>query len=239
MDRTDDRQEARRGAVSVASTGDIDGFSRDRLESMCTGYVAGEKTWNKWNEWPWAKADDKESILAIYGGGGVFVRPGATLYLSGGSQLSVCEGARLFVLGDFLLWDHSKVFVQSGADLVLGAEGSETYGCMNGSVFVNVARRVELSDAIIGPGCWISDGDWHDILDQDGNLLNPVAPVKFNRHVWLGQDVTVLKGVEIGSGSVVGAKSLVCGNVPARSVVVGNPAKVVKTGITWLHEFTR
>jgi serine acetyltransferase len=52
-------------------------------------------------------------------------------------------------------------------------------------------------------------------------------------HVWLAHDVLVMKGVEIGAGSVVGARSLVSRTLPARALAVGSPAKVVRTGVSW------
>lgn len=54
------------------------------------------------------------------------------------------------------------------------------------------------------------------------------APVLIESKVWIGFDVTILKGVTIGEGAVVGAKSVVTKNVEAWTVVAGNPAIVVK-----------
>jgi len=48
-------------------------------------------------------------------------------------------------------------------------------------------------------------------------------------NVWIGFDAVVLPGVTIGEGAVVGAKSVVTADVPAYSVVAGNPARVVRT----------
>ena len=47
-------------------------------------------------------------------------------------------------------------------------------------------------------------------------------------NVFVGENVTILKGVTIGMGSIIGANSLVCKDVPPYSIVVGNPAKVIK-----------
>ena len=46
--------------------------------------------------------------------------------------------------------------------------------------------------------------------------------------VWIGARATILKGVTIGEGSIVGACSVVTHDVPPYSIVAGNPAKVIK-----------
>lgn len=53
-------------------------------------------------------------------------------------------------------------------------------------------------------------------------------PIKICNNVWIGMNVTVLKGVTIGEGAVVAACSVVVKDVPAWTVVAGNPAVVVK-----------
>ena len=54
------------------------------------------------------------------------------------------------------------------------------------------------------------------------------APVVIEDNVWIGQYCTILKGVTIGKGSVVGTRAVVTKDVPPYSIVAGNPAKVVK-----------
>ena len=57
-------------------------------------------------------------------------------------------------------------------------------------------------------------------------------------NVWIGMNATILKGVTIGDGAVVGAGAVVTKDVPARSVVAGNPAKLIKdrrTGTQGIH----
>lgn len=46
--------------------------------------------------------------------------------------------------------------------------------------------------------------------------------------VWIGANVTVMPGIEIGKGAVIGAGSVVTHNIPEYAVVVGNPARVIK-----------
>jgi len=52
--------------------------------------------------------------------------------------------------------------------------------------------------------------------------------VTIGNDVWVGREATILSGVTIGDGAVIGAKSLVTSDVPPYSVVVGNPARVTR-----------
>lgn len=54
------------------------------------------------------------------------------------------------------------------------------------------------------------------------------GPVRIGNDVWLGKSCTVLPGVSIGDGAIVGASAVVAQDVPPYGVVVGNPGKVVK-----------
>jgi acetyltransferase-like isoleucine patch superfamily enzyme len=69
-----------------------------------------------------------------------------------------------------------------------------------------------------------SHGPLHRLLDPHA----PAQPVRLRDNVWLGFDVCVLPGVTIGEGSVVGARSVVCSDVPAYTLVAGNPARPVR-----------
>lgn len=72
----------------------------------------------------------------------------------------------------------------------------------------------------------VSNKDWAYVED---------APVLIESKVWIGFDVTILKGVNVGEGSVIGAKSVVTKNVEPWTVVAGNPAKIVK----YLPEYSK
>ncbi|MBV8923397.1 DapH/DapD/GlmU-related protein, partial [Bradyrhizobium sp.] len=57
----------------------------------------------------------------------------------------------------------------------------------------------------------------------------PHAPVVIADKVWIGFNASILKGVTIGEGAVVGACSVVTRDVPPFAVVAGNPARVIRT----------
>jgi maltose O-acetyltransferase len=83
------------------------------------------------------------------------------------------------------------------------------------------------SDCLLGAHVGILDNDFHDINER--SKMPAPRPVVIGDRVWLGNRVMVLPGVTIGADAVVGAASVVVNDIPARSVAVGNPARVIKT----------
>lgn len=66
----------------------------------------------------------------------------------------------------------------------------------------------------------------HDLYDHQ---ILTCKPVVLKRNCWIGAGATILPGVTVGENAVVGAGSVVTRDVEANTVVVGNPARVVKT----------
>ena len=52
--------------------------------------------------------------------------------------------------------------------------------------------------------------------------------MKIGDNVWIGGSVTILGGVTIGEGAVIGAGSVVTRDIPARTIAVGNPCRVLR-----------
>lgn len=79
-------------------------------------------------------------------------------------------------------------------------------------------------DTQIGPDALITTTDH----DYEESLNTRFKPVKIGRRVWIGAKVIVLPGVTVGDGSVIGAGSVVTKDLPAGSVAVGTPARVIR-----------
>lgn len=93
---------------------------------------------------------------------------------------------------------------------------------------------------IIGNDCMFSSdininiSDSHSILSvETGERINYGKNIIIGNHVWLGRDVTILKGIEIKNNSIVGTKSLVTKNVEENAIYVGIPARKVKDNVDW------
>ncbi len=67
----------------------------------------------------------------------------------------------------------------------------------------------------------------HDLNPKE-NRKNHYAPIKIGSHVWIGSNATVLPGVTVGDWAVIAAGAVVTKDVPARTVVGGVPAKILK-----------
>lgn len=92
----------------------------------------------------------------------------------------------------------------------------------------------------LGDDCMLSGditmdvSDMHSILDvKSGIRLNPPRDILIGDHVWLAQGVRIMKGSQIGQDCIIGSRALVCGSIPANSLAVGTPARVVRSGVTW------
>jgi len=68
----------------------------------------------------------------------------------------------------------------------------------------------------------------HDYTINPMNSSMIRKPVKIENNVWFGVGATVMPGITVGEGSVIGARALVTKDVPRNAIVTGIPAKVVK-----------
>lgn len=124
----------------------------------------------------------------------------------------------------------SAAAINDNPTLVIGNNTTLAY-----QVTISVGERVEIGDnCLIADRVFIADNNGHPIDPERRRLrrkvsLEEIRPVKIGNNVWLGYQSVVLKGVTIGDNSIVGANSVVTKDVPPNSVVVGNPAVILRT----------
>lgn len=106
----------------------------------------------------------------------------------------------------------------------------------NGGRMVNEGKNNSIQ---IGEDCLISDqveiwaSDTHKILDRHGHIINREKPIIIGNKVWVGCRASILKGVTIKDGSIIGMGTLVTNDVGEREVSIGIPNKTIKNEISW------
>lgn len=180
----------------------------------------------------------KTRCISVFPNVSVFVAPSSTLSGEGKlelgckweglryfpSEFKLAENARIAVEGHFYILTDCHLAINEGATLTLGS------GYINNNATIDCFASITIGhDAAISSGVTIRDSDNHSI---NGNAVI-AAPIVIEDHVWIGLNATILKGVRIGSGSVVAAGAVVTSDVPRNSLVGGVPAKVIKHDIVW------
>jgi maltose O-acetyltransferase len=97
--------------------------------------------------------------------------------------------------------------------------------------FIDLHDTVRIGDyTFFGHGVKILTG-LHDVNKSNLSRQSAVAskPVEIGKGVWIASFAIILPGAVIGENAVIGAGSVVHGNVEKNSVVAGNPAKTIKT----------
>lgn len=116
-------------------------------------------------------------------------------------------------------------------NLIIGENVSFNFRC-----HVAVINKVVIgNNVLIGSNVLITDHS-HGFGNNKDILIPPVkrdlyskGPVVIGDNVWIGDNVCVLSGVTIGKNSIVGANTVVTRNIPANSVVAGNPLRIIRT----------
>lgn len=154
-------------------------------------------------------------------------------------------GKKYLYIGSESIVDGIFIFESNAGKITIG---KKTY--IGNSTFISRSSIDIGNNVTIAWGSTIYDHDSHsldylerrkDIADELADIRKGVSfienknwdvvntkPIKICDDAWIGMNCIILKGVTIGEGAIVGAGSVVTKDVPAWSVVAGNPAKVVK-----------
>ncbi len=162
------------------------------------------------------------------------INKGGSLLVDGKAFFDCRNSGQFFYDSHIVLENKSvislgnRVNFFSGAQLkcFTGAEievGQDTY--FSGPITIHAKNKVFIGEKCsISWGVTIIDSDFHSVSGED--IIS--NPVRIEDNVWLGCNVTVLKGVTIRSGCVIAAGSIVTKSTEQIGVYAGNPAKLIK-----------
>ena len=114
--------------------------------------------------------------------------------------------------------------VDYGHNISIGDGSWVNYGL----TVLDVAPVVIGADVLIGPNCSLYTAIHPTEPGPRRAKWESAAPITLEDNVWLGGSVVVCPGVTIGENSIIGAGAVVTRSVPANSIAVGNPARVIK-----------
>ena len=121
---------------------------------------------------------------------------------------------------------HTPLNLEYGRNVTVGKGVFINFGAT-----ILAQAPVTLGDRVMmGPNCsLITVG--HPVNDHEMRAegWEIAKPISVGRNTWFGANVTVLPGVNIGEDCVVGANTLVTTDIPDRSLVLGQPGRVVRT----------
>jgi len=136
---------------------------------------------------------------------------------------NVSIGLNFSVGENSVLWAPTSLVVGNGVKLGSNVRIEADGSIGDGVLIANSAGIVGRTDHDMSEvGMPVTETRW--VGNHPSELSSPVT---VGSDVWIGYGATILSGVTIGDSSVVGAGSVVTKDIPANSIAVGNPAKVV------------
>lgn len=181
----------------------------------------------------------KKSILNLDETAKIIIKNNAVLNLGTDYKfpaplsLNMGPNAKMIINGNTQIMKGCFIEIMRGAVFELGARTS-----FNEQTRIKVSKRLYVgNDSIFAYKSFIIDSDVHKIAkkgDLEKITANDITKeIIVEDHVWIGTNVIILKGVKIGSGSVIGAGSVVTKDIPKNVLAAGNPCRVIKDNITW------
>ena len=122
--------------------------------------------------------------------------------------------------------EKCKFIIKENAVLTIG----DNVGISNTTIYCSQHITIE-DNVFIGGSTKIYDTDFHSLnfekrISSDDDIKS--KSVKIRKNVFIGAHSIILKGVEIGEASIIGAGSVVTKDVPKNEIWAGNPAKFIK-----------
>ena len=131
-----------------------------------------------------------------------------------------------------------QIFVKPRGEVTIGSN----FSCNDSCRILNTCEpnnRIMIGDdCMFATDIYIRNNDGHTIIDRNScKVINHPKDIIIDNHVWLGYNVTVLKGAVIPDGCVIGARSVVSKPLTEpNAIYAGQPAKLIKSNIQWFRE---
>lgn len=165
--------------------------------------------------------------LAVFGAKGHFQSSSLE------SRLYIGKGSKLSIMGDLNLMYGADIEVLPGGHLIF--RGKKNLGSgSNIGLTVICGDKIDIGhDVMMGRHVTIRDNNGGHYMNRRG--YKNTRPVTIGTKAWLCESCTVMLGVKMGDGAILGAKSVAMKNIPAHALAYGMPAEVVDTDVLWKY----
>jgi len=175
----------------------------------------------------------------------VMANGNATITLDGDDNEVVIEaacilnGARIelgsrnrFLAGYQSRVNALEVYAREAGNVAIGAGNYFTW---HTRLFLHEPGTIAIgSRCLIASGTLFTVSDMHPIFDRaSGARINLPRDVMVEDEVWISQEAVLLKGAQVGRGSVIALRAVVTGPIPEHCIAAGIPARVVRENIVW------
>lgn len=159
---------------------------------------------------------------------GEYSRLGRCLHIAGEDMIDLQDNVYIgkgSALTAFCQDEDRRIRISIGEDCVIGNNNHIT---SSNGIFIGKGLRTG-KDVLISDN---SHGNPHNIehlrMHPDDRPLYSKGKIFIGNNVWIGEKAVILGGVKIEDGAIIGANSVVTHDVPAGSIAVGCPAKIIK-----------
>ena len=137
------------------------------------------------------------------------------------------------MLGDLIVMYGADIEVLPCGHLIFRGKKNLGSGA-NIGLTVICGDKIDIGhDVMMGRHVLIRDNNGGHYLNRRG--YKNTRPVIIGTKVWLCESCTVMPGVKMGDGAILGAKSVAMKNIPAHAMAYGMPAEVVDTDVLWKY----
>lgn len=144
-------------------------------------------------------------------------------YVIGHTKIRIGDDVNFFGKLDIFsarLFDNPTLTIHNRVDI-----GSHVTFVVNKEIVIE-------NDVNVASGVSFMDSDAHprDVEERIADLpprLDEIRPIRICKNVWIGRGASIMKGVTVGEGAIIGVNSVVVTDIPPYCVAMGNPARVV------------
>lgn len=187
----------------------------------------------------------------------ISLQEGRVLYVTRFCDIELHKGSTLFINGEVIIGNsvfrhthkETRIRVMSGGKFIIDGnwscgDGANIEVFSTGELTIKRGPWANVNLTIICMDKILLDEFamiGRDVTIRDNNGGHPIGiygsrthmPIIIGKHAWLTSNCTIMMGVKIGDGAIIGSNTLVTTSVPANSIANGNPSKVTQKDILW------